>query len=77
MLERPDVTFLYKFVDDLIGTLEPKIFDQFEKTITGNVKNLEVERTDETVDGSVTFLDKIVMKDGENGFFDKVVAKRV
>lgn len=66
-MKKEDCTFLYKFVDDLAGALDPKSFAMFEKAITGNVKHLEVERTDESGDGSVTFLDTIVFKDRENG----------
>lgn len=70
-IEKQDITFLYKYVDDLVGALEPKIFNFVEKTITGNVKNLEVTRSDESDTGSVSFLDTLILKDSENGLMTK------
>lgn len=66
LVEKQDITFLYKFVDDLAGAVDPKIFEMFEQVITGNVKSLKVERCDESAERSITFLDTMVIKDHEN-----------
>lgn len=60
------ITFLYKFVDDLAGALDRKLFAYIENQITGNIRDLRVERTDESENGCITFLDTMVIRDRDD-----------
>lgn len=62
-----DVSFLFKFVDDFIGAMNPEIFDEFCRTLESQIPKLCVKRTHEANDGGVSFLDCWIIRE-ENSF---------
>ncbi|KAJ6643085.1 hypothetical protein Bhyg_08041, partial [Pseudolycoriella hygida] len=64
-----DVSFLFKFVDDFLGAMNPNTFVKFERELKNQIPNLSTKRTDESVDGGVSFLDCWIIR-RENSYIN-------
>lgn len=67
LVDSQKISFISKFVDDFVGAMDISIFHTFESNATGEVKCLEIKRTDENDRGEITFLDVMIIRDGQHG----------
>lgn len=59
------MSFIVKYVDDFAGAMSKNAVANFEKELTGRMKNLRLKRPDESNDKSITFLDSMVYSDSD------------
>lgn len=64
-MNQMDISFMYKFVDDFAAAMNVNTAMIFEERLTSVIKGLKIKRVVESPDGTISFLDSLLIRNAD------------
>lgn len=65
-MNQDDISFVFKYIDDFIGAMKSSIMELFRIKLESQIRNLSLKHTNESYDGTVSYLDCLVSRNEDS-----------